>query len=451
MAKQAAKATADTLAADDLLEVIAFDSQPTRIVRMTPAKHSARIQSDIARIQAGGGTEIFPALDAAYQALSTTRAKRKHVVLLTDGQAPQNGIRDLIQAMASEEITVTTVGLGGGVDETLLRMISEVGGGRFYKVSDPESLPRIFTRETEMVSRSAAVEEYFQPKVASPADFLRGIDVGGAPFLHGYIATKLKPPPAQEVLTSELGEPILARWHVGLGWTVAWTSDVKNTWAVEWLRWPQWGPFWGQLVREHMRSKKRQVFDMRAEIDPATGHVRAVLDAVGADDRFQNGLDALLTVAGPEPEGAKRAVPMPQTAPGRYEADFPLDRYGSFLLHAALDQPAGEENGRPGKKATVAESFGHVTNPYPREYLAFAPDVTTLAHAASVTGGALDPAPAAVFDPAGEVIRFHEDLWPRFVGAAIALFVLDLLVRRVRLWDRKRTARAAPKTAGAAV
>ena len=77
MAKQAAKATADTLAGDDLLEVIAFDSQPTRIVRMTPAKHRARIQSDIARIQAGGGTEIFSALDAAYQALSTTRAQEK--------------------------------------------------------------------------------------------------------------------------------------------------------------------------------------------------------------------------------------------------------------------------------------------------------------------------------------------------------------------------------------
>ncbi|MCL2450207.1 MAG: VWA domain-containing protein, partial [Polyangiaceae bacterium] len=127
MAKQAARATADTLAPDDLLEVIAFDSQPTRIVRMTPAKHGARIQNDIARIQAGGGTEIFPALDTAYQALSTTRARRKHVVLLTDGQAPQNGIRDLVQAMSAEEITVTTVGLGGGVDESLLRMVSEVG------------------------------------------------------------------------------------------------------------------------------------------------------------------------------------------------------------------------------------------------------------------------------------------------------------------------------------
>jgi Ca-activated chloride channel family protein len=448
MAKQAAKATADTLAGDDLLEVIAFDSAPTRIVRLTPAKHRARIQSDIARIQAGGGTEIFPALDAAYQALSSVRAKKKHVILLTDGQAPQGGIRDLVQAMSAEGITVTSVGLGGGIDENLLRMISDVGGGRFYKVADPQSLPRIFTRETEMVSRSAAVEEYFQPKVVSPADFLRGVDIAGAPFLHGYVATKMKPPPAQEILQSELAEPILARWHVGLGWTLAWTSDVKNLWAVEWLRWPQFGQFWGQLVREHMRQKRRQVFDMRAEIDPATGHVHAVLDAVGGDDRFENGLDASFSVSGPQPGGETRKVPMPQTAPGRYEADFPLDRYGSFLLHASLEKQVDDGHGNF-KGATVAESFGHVTNPYPREYLALAPDVATLTHAAEATGGGVDPAPAAVFDPAGEVIRYHEDLWPRFVGAAIALFLIDLLVRRVRLLDRKKTAKPSPKRAHA--
>jgi Ca-activated chloride channel family protein len=436
MAKQAAKATADTLAGDDLLEVIAFDSQPTRIVQMTAARHSARIQTDIARIQAGGGTEIFPALDAAFQALSSTRAKRKHAILLTDGQAPNSGIRDLVQAMSAEDITVTTVGLGGGADEGLLRTIAEVGGGRFYKVADPQALPRIFTRETELVSRSAAVEEYFQPRVVSPADFLRGIDVAAAPFLHGYVATKMKAAPAQEILESELGEPILARWHVGLGWTLAWTSDVKGLWAVEWLRWPQWGPFWGQLVREHMRLKKHQVFDMRAEIDPTTGNVHAALDAVGLDDAFQNGLDASLMVTGPEPGGASRRVPMPQTAPGRYESDFALGRFGSFLLHAVLEKPA---EGAGTKPVAVAESFGHVDSPYPREYLALAPDLLTLSQVASTTGGGVDPEAAAVFDPGGQVVRYHEDLWPRLVGIAIAVFMLDLLVRRVRLFDRRST------------
>ncbi len=242
---------------------------------------------------------------------------------------------------------------------------------------------------------------------------------------------------------------------------MAWTSDVKNLWAVEWLRWPQWGQFWAQLVREHMRQKKRQVFDMRAEIDAATGRVHAAIDAIGADDAFQNGLEASLTVSGPEGSGSAsagppRKVPMPQVAPGRYAADFPLDRYGSFLLHAslekAIDDAAARGASAPRKTTVVAESFGHVNNPYPREYLALAPDVETLSRAAVVTGGAIDPAPAEVFDPAGEAIRYHEDLWPRFVAGAIVLFLLDLFVRRVRLFDRKRTFKndATGKRAGAA-
>lgn len=440
MAKAAAKATADTLSSDDLIEVIAFDSAPTRVVRMTAAKHRARIQNDIARIQAGGGTEIFSALDAAYQSLTSTRARRKHVILLTDGQASHNGIRDLVQAMSAEGITVTSVGLGSGIDEGLLRMISDIGGGRLYKVMDPQQLPRVFTRETEMVSRNAAVEEYFQPKVVSPADFLRGVDMNSAPFLHGYVATKMKPPPAQEILQSEVAEPILARWHVGLGWSLAWTSDVKNLWAVEWLRWPGYGQFWGQLVREHMRQKKRQQYDMACSIDPATGHVKASIDAIGGDDRFQNGLDAKLTVTGP-PNGETKKIPMRQTAPGRYESDFPLERFGSFLLHASLEK--GVDDGKGGQKSVqVAESFGHVTNPYPREYLALAPDLVTMSRTALVTGGRMDPSAKDVFDPAGESIKYHQDLWSRFIGAALAVYLLDLLIRRVRIFDRKKTAKA---------
>ena len=444
MAKAAAKATADTLAADDLIEIIAFDSAPTRVVRMTPAKHRARIQGDIARIQAGGGTEIFSALDAAYQTLTVTRARRKHVILLTDGQAPHNGIRDLIQAMAAEGITASAVGLGSGIDEVLLHLIADGGGGRLYKVADPQSLPRVFTRETEMVSRNAAVEEYFQPKVVSPADFLRGIDMNSAPFLHGYVATKMKPPPAQEILQSEVAEPILARWHVGLGWSLAWTSDVKNLWAVEWLRWPGYGQFWGQLVREHMRQKKRQQYDMRAEIDNATGRVKASIDAIGGDDRFQNGLDAKLTVTGPQPNGETRKMPMRQTAPGRYESDFPLERFGSFLMHASLEKSV--EDGKGGQKnVQVAESFGHVTNPYPREYLALAPDLVTLSRTALITGGRMDPDAKTIFDPAGETIRYHQDLWSRFIGLALGLYLLDLLIRRVRIFDRKKTAKPTTK------
>lgn len=444
MAKAAARATADTLAGDDLLEVIAFDSQPTRIVRMTPAKHRARIQNDIARIAPGGGTEIFSALDAAYQSLTAARAKRKHVIVLTDGQAPSGGIHDLGQTMAGEGITISTVGLGSGVDEALLRGLSDVAGGRFYRVMDAQSLPRIFTRETELISKNAAVEEYFQPRVVGSADFLRGVDMASAPYLHGYVSTQMKPAPAQVILASDSGEPILARWRVGLGWTIAWTSDVKNMWAVEWLRWPGYGQFFGQMVREHMRSKKRQEFKLKAELDPTTGRVRAAIDAIGGDDLFQNGLDASLVVKGPT---ESQTLAMPQTAPGRYEIDFPLPKYGSYVLHATLtrdvfaESARGVAEGAP-KKVQIAESFGHVSSPYPREYRAFEPDRAMLARAAAVTGGLVDPPADAYFDAAGEKVVYHKDLWGGFLLAAIPVYLLDLLLRRVRLGGGKQTARA---------
>jgi hypothetical protein len=218
---------------------------------------------------------------------------------------------------------------------------------------------------------------------------------------------------------------------------------VKNLWAVEWLRWPGYGQFWGQLVREHMRQKRRQQLDLRAEIDPATGMVKASLDAIGGDDKFQNGLEGKLTVRGPEGSGwsgAPHPLDLPQTAPGRYEREFLLDRYGPYLLHASLEKAVDDGKGGTHSVA-IAEGYGHVTNPYPREYLAIEPDTASLRRVAEATGGSMDPDAKKVWDAAGETVTYHEDLWPRFISAAIVLFVIDLLLRRVRLFDRKKTTR----------
>lgn len=432
MAKAAAKAAIDVLQPDDLVEVIAFDGSPTRFVKMTAARRKGRISGDIARIQASGGTEIFPALDAAYQDMSVTQARKKHVILMTDGKDGRGGagVRDVVTAMAAEGITVTSVGLGDDVDDGLMTMIKDVGGGRYHKVPDPASLPKIFTAETETVTRQAAQDDWFPVSVATPASCLSGVDIPGAPFLHGYVTTEMKPPPAQELLTSDRHEPILARWHVGLGWSLAWTSDIKNHWAVEWLRWPGFSQLFGQIVREHMRVKHRRELDLRTEI--VGNEVHAYIDAFGPDERFENGLDSTLTVIGPMPSTDKHEIAMAQTAPGRYEASFLLDKYGSFLLRA--EHKRAEQDG---KKNAVAVSYGHVSNPYPQEYARFEPNRELLARVAEATSGKVDPPIAAVFDPAGESITYHEDLWPKAIMAAMAVFLLDLFVRRVRLFDRK--------------
>jgi Ca-activated chloride channel family protein len=60
-----------------------------------------------------------------------------------------------------------------------------------------------------------------------------------------------------------------------------------------------------------------------------------------------------------------------------------------------------------------------------------------------VTGGHVSPGAREPVDPLGESISYHEDLWPRCIALSIGVFLLDLLVRRVRIFDRKLIARPA--------
>ncbi len=431
LSKQAARATAGLLRADDWIEVVGFSGTPERVVRMQSARNRAKIENDIGRLKAQGGTAILPALDLAFQDLIAVTARIKHVILLTDGRTQETGLEELARAMRLEGITLSTVGLGRDVNRTLLADTARQGGGRAYFTVDPHSVPRIFVSETRMVTRSGSVEEPFYPRVAERADFLRGIALGTAPLLHGYVATEARGRPAQLILASETGEPILARWHVGLGWSLAWTSDVKSRWAAEWLRWGGFSKFWGQLVREHMRRKRGDVLPMRAEL--YGDRVRAVVNAVGEDDRFLNDLESTLVLKAPEASaddassaGKVEQYDLQQTAPGRYEVDFPLHRYGSFVLRA-IHRRGGRE---------VATSTAHLTNPYPTEYARLQPDVKLLEQTAILTRAERLQSPERIFDPGKETVRHYRERWGQVLLFAIALFLLDLALRRVHLFDR---------------
>lgn len=156
MVRAAALRAAGKLHANDLLEVIAFDTGPERVVRMSRAdKARSNLPVALAAISAGGGTYLFPALDDAYQHLGAVSAGKKHVLLLTDGTGPADGLRDLALALASEGMTLSAVGLGGSVDVQLLRSLTDAAGGRFRAVTDLATLPDVVEAEIDLVEKAA--------------------------------------------------------------------------------------------------------------------------------------------------------------------------------------------------------------------------------------------------------------------------------------------------------
>lgn len=147
-AKEAARVTAEILAPQDLLAVVAFDSEAFVQVRAQRASNKMRISAEISRLQSGGGTNVFAGLKEGFEILQSINSRHKHVILLSDGEAPTDGIAELVSDMRAARITVSAVGLQGA-DRNMLSMIAQYGQGRLYMVEDIGALPKIFMRETK--------------------------------------------------------------------------------------------------------------------------------------------------------------------------------------------------------------------------------------------------------------------------------------------------------------
>lgn len=147
-AKQAINATVAWIPRGTVVAVIAFDNQSRVVVPPTRAGKRAAIKAQLSKLSAGGGTNIYPALRAALTNVVGIRAKKKHVILLSDGQSPYTGVKLAATALRKARATVSTIALGSGADVNLLGIIAKAGAGRFYKISKASGLPRLFKKET---------------------------------------------------------------------------------------------------------------------------------------------------------------------------------------------------------------------------------------------------------------------------------------------------------------
>ncbi len=426
LAKAAAKATAEQLGPDDLIGVIAFDSVAQPLVRLQRAANRLRISTDISRLRAGGGTAILPALREAFAALDAAHAKVKHVILLTDGQALYDGIPEQVREMVEHKITISAVGVGGEADRSLLTTIAQRGQGRFYFTKDADGVPKIFLTETNEIARRSLVEETTKVRIVKAAELFAGTAVESAPALGGYVAVRMKPG-GELLLAAAKGDPLLARRRDGLGQAAIWTSDAKNRWATDWLRWAGFSRFFAQLVRSTMRPALAGDggYPTSIELDPPMA--RVIVDATGPDDRFVSGLEG--TVERVEP-GAIRGGPssarqtLVEVAPGRYQAELRVDQAGPQLLRTVLRRDGAE----------ISRSMTAISPPPSREHSAAPPDLALLESLGSATGGRLDPSPPTIFSAAlqtsGKLIS-RRPLWPNTLWIALLLLVVDLAARRM--------------------
>jgi uncharacterized membrane protein len=417
LCKAAAQAAIDVLADEQSVGIVTFnDGFNWDVTLRNVGKHRDAIRKSVAAIEPSGHTLIFPAVEQAYHALRDARARAKHVVLLSDGRSYPDDYEGLLKKMVEAKMTVSSIAVGPAADVELLTNIAKWGKGRSYIVEDAKEVPQIFVKEAKDAATPSFDEKSLKP-VVKARGFLAGVDFSNAPSLRGRTATVVKDT-ALELLATEDGDPLLAFWPIGLGRSAVFASDVKDRWASDWLRWRGYGPFFASVVHALERQRPQPVALTIGE-GPVRGGARPITAAIESRDTHGRYLDQLRPVVVVRAaDGTTSRQTAHQVAPGRYEA---------HVLAEARQRLTVSVEGVPDGAATRV-----IVPDVHAEYRFRAPDLPRLTAIAQATGGTVSPTAASLRESAAAPRAARRALWPALVVAGLVLWLVDILLRRIR-------------------
>jgi len=381
LAREACRRAVETLGPNDWVGILAFEDRARWLSPIGPAADRGQVLERIKQLQPGGTTNLYPAMHRAYLALRQSTAELKHMIVLTDGISHPGPFAQLARQIADDEITISTVAVGAESARDLLAELAELGSGHYYYCDQPRSLPQIFALEAARAARAGITEEPFSPREPQGSHVLTAIGLELPRLLLGFAETRARQR-AQTLLETPGGHPLLARWQVGQGTCVVFTSDVHRRWAAAWLGQPGFNRFWPAVARMAIKRLEKPRAELRT-VRLEGRHV-ALLDWPGTQPGRVHEVEAMLRI---EPDGWESA--MLPVGPRTCAAELPAAQ-GMRWLTARARWPDGAEE----------VSFGGTVPRYAAEY-AFAPaDVGLLREVAAVGRGQYAPKPAEVFRPA---------------------------------------------------
>lgn len=208
----------------DYIGVIAFNNAAHTVVPFAQYSDWSSSEDAIQRLRYGGTTRLAPALSAAHDMLRDFEGG-KNVIVISDG-AVADGDASLkaARSMSDDGITMYALGVGGDTDEGFMMKLAEEGSGGYLKRDAAHGIKALFG-EKENRDRG----EGYPLLIMNSAHFITE-DAAINATVYGYNNVHAKTN-AQVLVMTGNGNPVITSWRAGLGRVVAITVDNGNAWA----------------------------------------------------------------------------------------------------------------------------------------------------------------------------------------------------------------------------
>lgn len=429
--KEVANAAVDALSRLDLVGIIEYQGLGGTdwVYPLSVVGDRTTVKRAIQNLTFGDMPSFDPSLQLALSGLQNAAAGQKHCIVISDGDPQLTS--GLLRQFRRSGITISTVGVNphSPSDTSTLRTMARDTGGTFYPVANNalSTLPQIFIKEAQTIRRALIWEgEPFAPaRTAIPAETMRGINA--VPPISGYVVAAQREGLSLVTLRGKEEDPIAAQWQYGLGRVVTFTSDASTRWAGSWVAWPGFSQFWEQHIRWTMRPSGDAT--LRVSTENVGNQTRVIIEAFDPDGQRLNFADFQARASTPSGEGV--GIEIQQVGPGRYEGLVDTADAGAYVMNLQYRAPGSDGNILQGSAQAA------VTRPFADEFKALETNLPLLKQVASITGGRelpADPTQANLWDRTTlEMPVALTPAWLLFAIIGIAIFLIDVAVRRVRI------------------
>jgi len=413
LAKEVTRLALRRLLPHDKVGIVEFYGNKRWAAPLQSAANAIDIQRALNRLDAGGGTILYPAVEEAYYGLRNVQTRYKHVLILTDAGVESGPYEQLLRRMAKDNICVSTVLVGPGRHSEFLAELADWGRGRFYHASDRFNLPEIMLKQPS----SSRLPAYRTGAQAVEAQGGRGwwgdADPHAVPAVSGYVETRARPGADVVLRTRQDRHPILASWRFGLGRTTALTTEPTGPGSKPWQAWDGYGSF---LARVFSRTASDGRVPFRFSLVRRDHELVLTARRLDESDRSPSAkwLDG----------NSPRELIFRERAPGVFEARFSCSPDVPARVVAGI---AGSDAGRVRLASAALADRADELQVDPER-------VFDTGRAAQATGGrVVSMAGLATFAPdAGGGTRplAVSELWPLCLLLALLFYFADLTWRR---------------------
>lgn len=429
MAKTAAKATVDLLTEDDTVIVIGFYGEIEILVKPVLATNKQEIKDKIDAAMPKQGTFLGAALEQALTSMQNINVKNKEIMLISDGLPYGSEATTAIKAadkMRRQGVALSAINTFCDEGEKLLNQLTTMTGGYYYFAEDLEDIENLMLNE---------IKDDITDTVIENGDFALNIDaekdallkeIDAIPNISGFYFNNIKSGVTQVLSTQYVSKsekehnvPIYAYWSYGNGRVASLATSISDNWVSNWNQDND-----GYLLLENIVSTNTPY----ERIDSA---FMFNLETVGTNTTItvnapSLNLNSVLTIDITYPDGSTINKTMVFNSEN-YESVIETSQVGKYQIK--LTYVLGNLTYNTYKEFKIS---------YLPEYNSFEIfEASNLYYMVSQNGKVSEDGHLELANDNSYVMTYTLDFTPIFMIICVILFVVDIMIRKLRWTDIK--------------